>query len=49
MIVATLNNGGCTCHVDDSAYKDKSPEDVEQIIQQFSEFMAACLLKRKTA
>ena len=26
-----------------------TPEEVEKIIQQFSEFMAACLLRRKTA
>lgn len=49
MIVATLNNGGCICHVDDSSYKDKTPEEVEKILQQFSEFIATCLLRRKTA
>lgn len=48
MIVETMKNGNCTCHIDDSGYIDRTPEEVSDTIRRFSEFVTMCLLKRKT-
>ncbi|MCU6685305.1 hypothetical protein OCV99_01845 [Dorea acetigenes] len=49
MIVETKKRGECTCHIDDSGYSGKNPEEVERIIQTFSEFILECLRKRNAA
>lgn len=49
MIVATIQAGGCTCHVDDEAYKDKTPEEIQRIIHTYSAFVVECLRKKETA
>ena len=49
MIVATIQAGGCTCHVDDEAYKDKTPDEVQRIIRAYSAFIVECLRKKETA
>lgn len=49
LIVETQKNGSCTCHYDDSSYKDKTKEEIEHIIENFSAFVLKCLQKKKTA
>lgn len=51
MIVETMNNNGCTCHISDDAYRDKTPEEVNRIVRSFSDFIVGRLkdLKEKTA
>ena len=51
MIVETMNNNGCTCHISDDAYRDKTPEEVNRIVRSFSDFIVGILkdLKEKTA
>ena len=48
MIVETMTNNGCTCHISDDAYRDKTPEEVNR---NFSDFIVGRLkdLKEKTA
>ncbi len=46
MIVKTVKHEGCTCHFDDSAYVDRTEEEIEKTIQIFSAFMAECLRKK---
>ena len=48
VIVETKKNGNCTCHIDDSGYINRTPEEVSDTIRRFSEFVTMCLLKRKT-
>ena len=49
MIVETMNNNGCTCHISDDAYRDKTPEEVNRIVRSFSDFIVGRLkdLKEK--
>lgn len=51
MIVKTIVSNGCTCHIDDSAYRDKTPEEIERIIRNFSDLIVGKLReqKKKTA
>lgn len=49
MIVETVQKAETICHFDDEAYMDKSPEEVQKIIQTFSAFILECLRKKKTA
>lgn len=51
MIVETMTNNGCTCHISDNAYRDKTPEEVNRIVRNFSDFIVGRLkdLKEKTA
>ena len=49
VIVETIKRGECTCYIDDSGYVNKTQEEVQEIIKRYSEFIAACLQKRKTA
>ena len=51
MIVETMTNNGCTRHISDDAYRDKTPEEVNRIIRNFSDFIVGRLkdLKEKTA
>lgn len=49
MIVKTYKHGKCTCHIDDSAYADRTPEEVEKTIETFSALILKCLRKKKTA
>ena len=49
LIVETHKHGACTCHYDDGAYKDKTEEEVQRIIENFSAFVFRCLQKKKTA
>lgn len=49
MIVKTIKHGECICYFDDSGYVDKTEEEVQMIIKQYSEFIASCLQKKKTA
>lgn len=39
MIVETITNNGCTCHISDDAYRDKTPEEVSRIVRNFSDFI----------
>ena len=50
MIVETITNNGCTCHISDDAYRDKTPEEVSRIVRNFSDFIVGRLkdLKEKT-
>ena len=49
MIVETITNNGCTCHISDDAYRDKTPEEVSRIVRNFSDFIVGKLkdLKEK--
>ena len=49
MIVKTIKRGECICHIDDSAYIDRTEEEVRKIIKDYSVFITSCLLKTKTA
>lgn len=49
LIVETHKHGACTCHFDDSAYKDKTQEEVDRIVENFSAFIMKCAQKQKTA
>lgn len=49
LIVETHKHGSCTCHFDDSAYKDKTQEEVDHIVENFSAFIMKCAQKQKTA
>lgn len=49
MVVETIPIGKGVCHFDDAAYKDQTPEQIERILRNYSEFIARCLLKEKTA
>ena len=51
MIVETMTNNGCTRHISDDAYRDKTPEEVNRIVRNFSDFIVGRLkdLKVKTA
>ena len=49
MIVKTIKHGECICHFDDSAYINKTEEEVNQIIKEYTEFIVACLHKKSTA
>ena len=49
MVVETISIRDGTYHFDDSAYKDQTPEQIAKIIRNYSEFIARCLLKIKTA
>lgn len=49
MIVEIMKLGECTCKIDDVAYVGKSKEEVERIINIFSEFISECLQKKETA
>lgn len=47
---ATLEDGelkittnGCTCHISDEAYKDKSQDEIQRIIRDFSDLIARCM------
>ena len=43
MIVETITNNGCTCHISDDAYRDKTPEEVSRIVRNFSDFIVGKL------
>lgn len=47
VIVETVKHGECTCHFDDSAYVDRTEEEIEKTIQMFSAFLAECLRKKE--
>lgn len=47
MIVETVKHGECTCHFDDSAYVNRTEEEIEKTIQIFSAFLAECLRKKE--
>ena len=49
MIVETRKLGECTCKIDDSAYAEKSEEEIERIINNFSQFILECMQKKETA
>lgn len=49
MIVETIKKGDCTCYIDDSGYVDRTPEEIEDTVRRFSEFVILCMLKKKTA
>lgn len=49
MVVETIPIGKGVCHFDDSAYKDQTKEQTARIIRNYSEFIARCLIKTKTA
>lgn len=49
MIVETRKNGECVCHFDDSAYKQKTSEEIDTILSKFSAFITECMRKKKTA
>lgn len=49
MIVETIKIGECICRFDDSAYAEKTEEEIKRIIQNFSAFLAECMQKKKTA
>lgn len=49
MIVEVIKHGECECYIDDSAYVNKTEDEIEEILNQYSAFIAACLLKKKTA
>ncbi|KAI4438815.1 hypothetical protein [Schaedlerella arabinosiphila] len=49
MIVETMKLGECTCKIDDSAYAEKSEEEIERIINNFSQFILECMQKKETA
>lgn len=49
MIVETVKDEGCTCHFDDSAYKDRTEEEIEKTVEMLSAFLKECLLKKETA
>ncbi len=49
MIVETMDLEGCICKIDDAAYVGKSEEEIERIINNFSEFILECLQKKDTA
>ncbi len=49
MIVKTIKHGECVCHFDDSAYVEKTEEEINTVIRNYSEFITSCLLKEKTA
>ncbi|MGL6197655.1 MAG: hypothetical protein ACRC3H_01855 [Lachnospiraceae bacterium] len=48
MIVKTYKRGNCICRIDDSAYVNRSKEDVKRIHKQFSAHIVECL-KKNTA
>lgn len=48
MIVEEKKFGECICRFDDSAYKDKTEEEVKKIITVFSTFIAECIQKKET-
>ena len=41
MIVETIVTNGCTCHISDEAYKDKSQDEIQRIIRDFSDLIEA--------
>ena len=47
MIVETIVKNGCTCHISDEAYKDKSQDEIQRIIRNFSDLIVGCM-KEKT-
>ena len=47
MIVETIVSNGCTCHIDDSAYRDKTPEEIRRIIRNFSDLIVEKLQEQK--
>ena len=49
MIVETQKHGECTCHFDDSAYIQKTQEEVDSVLCMFSAFILDCVRKKKTA
>lgn len=49
LIVETMKLGECTCKVDDSAYAEKSEEEIKRIVDNFSQFILECLQKKETA
>ncbi|MCI8712482.1 MAG: hypothetical protein HFH23_09420 [Ruminococcus sp.] len=49
MIVEEKKFGECVCRFDDSAYKDKTEEDVKKTIAAFSAFIAGCMRKEEEA
>lgn len=49
MIVETIQKGDCICHIDDSAFANRTSEEITETVRRFSEFVTMCLLKKKTA
>lgn len=45
MIVEEKKFGDCVCRFDDSAYKDKTEEEIKKTIAVFSTFIAECMQK----
>lgn len=43
MIVETIVTNGCTCHISDEAYKDKSQDEIQRIIRDFSDLIVRCM------
>ena len=39
MIVETIVTNGCTCHISDEVYKDKSQDEIQRIIRDFSDLI----------
>jgi len=46
MIVETIVTNGCTCHISDEAYKDKSQDEIQRIIRDFSDLIARCMKEK---
>lgn len=46
MIVETIVKNGCTCHIADDAYKDKSQEEIQRIIRNFSDLIVGCIREK---
>lgn len=49
MVVEIMKLGECTCKIDDVGYVGKSKEEIERIINDFSEFILECLQRKETA
>ncbi|MGN1192505.1 MAG: hypothetical protein ACI4S0_07510 [Dorea sp.] len=49
MIVETIQKDECICHIDDSGYANRTPEEIAETIRKFSEFVTLCLIKEKNA
>ena len=49
MIVEEKKIGECKVNYDDDAYKGKTEEEIQQIVDAFSIFIIGCMQKRKTA
>ena len=43
MIVETIVTNGCTCRISDEAYKDKSQDEIQRIIRDFSDLIVRCM------